>query len=179
MKPMPGLGKLLDRANAKRIFGTKMRSFIKEANAEGIEDIVTQQFDAARQIIGAGLVPIVEPEVDIHCPEKPRAEEMLKTALLAQLDALSEGQLVLLKLTLPEKDDLYAECVGHPRVVRVVALSGGYSRDEGNARLRRNHRVVASFSRALVEGLSAGQSNAEYTAVLDASIQSIFEASNT
>jgi fructose-bisphosphate aldolase class I len=179
MKPMPELGKLLDRANAKRIFGTKMRSFIKQANASGIKDVVTQQFEAARQIIAMGLVPIVEPEVDIHCPDKARAEEMLKAALLAELDALPEGQLVMLKLTLPEKDDLYAECVRHPRVVRVVALSGGYTRDEGNGRLRRNHGIVASFSRALVEGLSARQSNAEYNTLLDASIQSIFEASNT
>ena len=179
MKPMPDLGKLLDRANAKRIFGTKMRSFIKQADAAGIEEVVSQQFEAARQIIAAGLVPIVEPEVDIHCPDKARAEEMLKAALLAALDALAEGQLVMLKLTLPEQDDLYAEFVGHPRVVRVVALSGGYTRDEGNARLRRNHGVVASFSRALVEGLSARQSDAEYNALLDASIQSIFEASNT
>ena len=179
MKPMPDLGKLLDRANAKRIFGTKMRSFIKQADAAGIEEVVSQQFEAACQIIAAGLVPIVEPEVDIHCPDKARAEEMLKAALLAALDALAEGQLVLLKLTLPEKDDLYAEFVGHPRVARVVALSGGYTRDEGNARLRRNHGVVASFSRALVEGLSAGQSDAEYNALLDASIQSIYEASNT
>jgi fructose-bisphosphate aldolase class I len=179
MKPMPELGKLLDRANAKRIFGTKMRSFIKQANAAGIKDVVTQQFEAARQIIAAGLVPIIEPEVDIHCPDKARAEEMLKAALLTELDALPEGQLVMLKLTLPEKDDLYAECVSHPRVLRVVALSGGYTRDEGNGRLRRNHGVVASFSRALVEGLSARQPNAEYNALLDASIQSIFEASNT
>ncbi len=179
MKPMPDLGKLLDRANAKRIFGTKMRSFIKQADAAGIEDIVSQQFDAARQIIAAGLVPIVEPEVDIHCPDKARAEEMLKAALLAALDTLAEGQIVMLKLTLPEQDDLYTEFVGHPRVVRVVALSGGYTRDEGNARLRRNHGVVASFSRALVEGLSARQSDAEYNALLDASIQSIYEASNT
>jgi fructose-bisphosphate aldolase class I len=179
MKPMPDLGKLLERANAKRIFGTKMRSFIKQANAAGIKDVVSQQFEAARQIIAAGLVPIVEPEVDIHAPDKAQAEEMLKAALLAELDALPEGQLVMLKLTLPEKDDLYAECVSHPRVVRVVALSGGYTRDEGNARLRRNHGIVASFSRALVEGLSARQSKAEYDALLDASIQSIFEASNT
>jgi fructose-bisphosphate aldolase class I len=170
---------LLDRAKAKRIFGTKMRSFIKQANAAGIKDIVAQQFEAARQIIAAGFVPIVEPEVDIHSPDKARAEEMLKAALLTQLDALPDGQTVMLKLTLPEKDDLYAELVSHPRVLRVVALSGGYTREEGNSRLRRNHGVVASFSRALVEGLSAGQSNAEYNALLDASIQSIFEASNT
>ena len=179
MKPMPELGALLDRANAKRIFGTKMRSFIKQANAAGIKDVVTQQFEAARQIIAAGLVPIVEPEVDIHCPEKAEAEDLLKSAILAELDALPAGRLVMLKLTLPEKDDHYADLVGHPKVVRVVALSGGYTREEGNRRLRRNHGVVASFSRALVEGLSARQSDAEYNALLDASIQSIFEASNT
>src|SRR5215472_7804072 len=179
MKPMPELGALLEKAKTKRIFGTKMRSFIKQAEATGIKDIVTQQFEAARQIIAAGLVPIVEPEVDIHCPEKSKAEEMLKVALQAELDALSPGQLVMLKITLPEKDDLYAEFVRHPNVVRVVALSGGYTRDEGNRRLRRNHGVVASFSRALVEGLSAQQSDAEYNALLDASIQSIFEASVT
>jgi fructose-bisphosphate aldolase, class I len=179
MKPMPELAALLDKARAKRIFGTKMRSLVKQANGAGIKDIVTQQFEAARQIIAADLVPIVEPEVDIHCPEKAKAEELLKAAIFEELDGLPVGQLVMLKLTLPEKDDLYAEFVKHPRVLRVVALSGGYSREEGNTRLRRNHGVVASFSRALVEGLRAQQSDAEYNAVLDASIQSIFEASNT
>ena len=179
MKPMPELAALLDRANAKRIFGTKMRSVIKQANAAGIKDIVTQQFEVARQIIAAGLVPIVEPEVDIHCPQKAEAEELLRSAIVAELDALPADDLVMLKLTLPEKDDHYAELVSHPKVVRVVALSGGYTREEGNRRLRRNHGVVASFSRALVEGLSARQSDAEYNALLDASIQSIFEASNT
>jgi|SRR2546430_2778727 len=179
MKPMPELGALLDRAKAKRMFGTKMRSVVKRADAAGIEDVVTQQFEVARQIIAAGFVPIVEPEADIHCPEKARAEALLKAAILEKLDGLAPDQLVMLKLTLPEKDDLYADFVGHPNVVRVVALSGGYSRDEGNRRLRRNHGVVASFSRALVEGLSAQQSEAEYDALLDASIQSIFEASNT
>jgi fructose-bisphosphate aldolase, class I len=179
MKPMPELGALLDRAKAKRMFGTKMRSVVKQADAAGIEDVVTQQFEVARQIIAAGFVPIVEPEVDIHCPEKAEAEELLKAAIREELDRLAADQLVMLKLTLPEKDDLYAEFVKHPRVVRVVALSGGYTREEGNRRLRRNHGVVASFSRALVEGLSAQQSEAEYNALLDASIQSIFEASNT
>jgi len=179
MKPMPELAALLEKANAKRIFGTKMRSFIKQANGPGITDNVTQQFEAARQIIAAGLVPIVEPEVDIHCPEKAEAEALLKAAIREELKALSVGQLVMLKLTLPDKDDLYAEFVSHPKVVRVVALSGGYTREECNRRLRRNHGVVASFSRALVEGLSAQQSNAEYNALLDASIESIFEASNT
>ena len=179
MKPMPGLAALLDKAKTKRMFGTKMRSFVKQANRAGIKDIVTQQFEAARQIIAAGLVPIVEPEVDIHCPEKAKAEELLKAAILEELGGLPVGQQVMLKITLPEKDDLYAECVSHPKVVRVVALSGGYTRDEGNRRLRRNHGIVASFSRALVEGLSAQQSDAGYNALLDASIQSIFEASNT
>ena len=179
MKSMPELAVLLDKANTKRIYGTKMRSFIKQASGAGIKDIVTQQFDAARQIIAAGLVPIIEPEVDIHCPEKAKAEALLKAAIQPQLDALTEDQLVMHKLTLPEKDDLYAEFVSHPKVLRVVALSGGYTQAEGNRRLRRNHGVVASFSRALVEGLSAQQSDTQYNALLDASIQSIFEASNT
>jgi fructose-bisphosphate aldolase class I len=179
MKPMPELGALLDRAKAKRMFGTKMRSVVKHADAAGITDVVTQQFEIARQIIAAGFVPIVEPEVDIHCPEKARAEELLKAAIVEKLGGLMPSQLVMLKLTLPEKDDLYADFVGHPNVVRVVALSGGYSREEGNRRLRRNHGVVASFSRALVEGLTAQQSEAEYNALLEASIQSIFQASIT
>jgi fructose-bisphosphate aldolase class I len=179
MKPMPDLAALLDKAKAKRVVGTKMRSFVKQANGAGIKDIVTQQFEVARQIIAAGLVPIVEPEIDIHCPEKGEAETLLKAAILEELHALPVGQLVMLKLTLPDKDDLYAEFVKHPKVVRVVALSGGYTREEGNERLRRNHGVVASFSRALVEGLSAQQSDAEFNAMLDASIHSIFEASNT
>ena len=177
MKPMPGLAALLDKAKTKRIFGTKMRSFIKQANRSGIKDIATQQFEAARQIIAAGLVPIVEAEVDIHCPEKAKAEELLKADLLEKLNKLPAGQLVLLKLTLPEQDDFYADCVKDPKVLRVVALSGGYSRDEGNERLRRNHDLVASFSRALAEGLSAQQSDAEFNALLDAAIRSIFEAS--
>jgi fructose-bisphosphate aldolase class I len=179
MRPIPDLAALLGKARAKRIFGTKMRSLVKQANEAGIKDIVAQQFELARQIIAADLVPIVEPEVDIHCPEKSRAEDLLKAAIREELDRLAAGQLVMLKLTLPENDDLYADFVKHPRVVRVVALSGGYSRDEGNRRLRRNHGVVASFSRALVEGLSAQQSDGEYNALLEASIQSIFEASNT
>jgi fructose-bisphosphate aldolase class I len=179
MKPMPALATLLDKAKAKGIFGTKMRSVIKQANAAGIKDIVSQQFDVAGQIIAAGLVPIIEPEVDIHCPEKAKAEAGLKAAILEALDGLSEGQLVMLKLTLPEQDDFYGDCVRHANIVRVVALSGGYTREEANNRLRRNHGVVASFSRALAEGLSAQQSDAEFHALLDASIQSIFEASNT
>ena len=179
MKPMPALVALLEKAKSKRIFGTKMRSFIKQANAEGIKEIVNQQFELAAQIIAAGLMPIVEPEVDIHCPEKANAEELLKAAILEKLNQLPQGQMVMLKLTLPEQDNFYADFVKHPKVLRVVALSGGYSRDEANKRLRRNHGVVASFSRALAEGLSAQQTNAEFNAVLDKSIQSIFDASNT
>jgi fructose-bisphosphate aldolase class I len=177
MKPMPQLGALLDKAKANRIFGTKMRSFIKLADAAGIKNIVDQQFELADQILGAGLVPIVEPEVDIHCPEKAKAEELLKATILEKLNKLASDQLVLLKLTLPEKDDFYSDCVRHPNVVRVLALSGGYSRGEANDRLRRNHGVVASFSRALLEGLTAQQTDTEFDAVLDAAIQSIFEAS--
>ncbi|HEY6766725.1 MAG TPA: fructose bisphosphate aldolase [Candidatus Sulfotelmatobacter sp.] len=178
MKPIPGLAVLLARAKAKRIFGTKMRSLIKQANPAGIKDVVNQQFEAAGQIIAAGLVPIVEPEIDIHCPEKADAEELLKAALLQKLNQLPVDQLVMLKLTLPELTDFYAECVAHPKVVRVVALSGGYSREDCNNRLRKNHGIVASFSRALVEGLSVEQADAEYNALLDESIQSIFEASS-
>ncbi len=179
MKPMPALAALLEKAKAKRIFGTKMRSVIKEARGAGIKDIVNQQFELAAQIIAAELMPIVEPEVDIHCPEKAKAEEVLKAAILEELDKLPAGQLVMLKLTLPEQDDFYADFVKHPKVLRVVALSGGYSREEANDRLHRNHGIVASFSRALAEGLSAQQSDAEFNAMLDKSIQSIFEASNT
>jgi fructose-bisphosphate aldolase class I len=179
MKPMPALAALLDKAKVKGIFGTKMRSVIKQANAVSIKDIVSQQFEVAGQILAAGLVPIIEPEVDIHCRDKAEAEELLKAAILAELNELPVGQWVMLKLTLPEQDDFYADCLRHPNVLRVVALSGGYTRDEANARLRRNHGIVASFSRALVEGLSAQQSDAEFNAVLERSIQSIFEASNT
>ena len=179
MKPMPALAALLDKAKVRGIFGTKMRSVIKQANAAGIKDIVNQQFEVAGQIIVAGLLPIVEPEVDIHCPQKAKAEELLKAAILEELNQLPLGQLVMLKLTLPEQDDFYADCVRRPNVLRVVALSGGYAREEANERLRRNHGIVASFSRALVEGLSAQQSDAEFNAQLDGSIQSIFEASNT
>src|SRR5262244_1652864 len=179
MRPMPALAALLAKARAKGIFGTKMRSFIKQANAASIKDIVRQQFEVAEQISAAGLVPIIEPEVDIHCPDKAEAEEVLKAALLAALNALPGEQLVMLKLTLPEQDDFYAACIRHHKVVRVVALSGGYTRDEANRRLRRNHGVVASFSRALVEGLTAQQSDTEFNARLDAYAQSIFEASNT
>ncbi|MBV9008124.1 MAG: fructose bisphosphate aldolase [Verrucomicrobia bacterium] len=179
MKPMPALGVLLDQANASRIFGTKMRSVIKQANDRGIKSIVEQQFEVGRQIIGAGLVPILEPEVDIHCPEKGKAEQFLKRNISEKLKGLADDQFIMLKLTLPEQDNFYAEFVKHPRILRVVALSGGYSREEANNRLRRNHGVVASFSRALVEGLSAQQSDAEFNATLNDSIQSIFDASNT
>jgi fructose-bisphosphate aldolase class I len=170
LKPMPELATLLDKAKGKGIFGTKMRSFIKQANAAGIKDIVSQQFEMAGQIIAAGLLPIIEPEVDIHCPERAKAEEFLKAAILKELDELPAGQLVMLKLTLPERDDFYADCVRHPKVLRMVALSGGFTRTEANDRLRRNHGVVASFSRALVEGLSAEQSDSEFNAELDRSI---------
>jgi fructose-bisphosphate aldolase class I len=179
MKPIPALSGLLEKAKSKRIFGTKMRSFIKRANSAGIEAIVRQQFDLASEIIAAGLVPIVEPEVDILSTEKAKAEELLKAAILKKLNQLPADQLVMLKLTLPEQDNFYSEFVKHPKVLRVVALSGGYSREEANDRLRRNHGVIASFSRALAEGLSAQQSDAEFNATLDKSIQSIYEASNT
>jgi fructose-bisphosphate aldolase class I len=177
MKPMPALAALLEKAKSKRIFGTKMRSFIKQANAAGIKEIVNQQFDLAAQIIAAELIPIVEPEVDIRCPEKAKAEALLKAAIFEKLNQLPAGQLVMLKLTLPEQDNFYADFVKHPKVLRVVALSGGYSREEANNRLRRNHGIIASFSRALAEGLSAQQSDAEFNAMLDKSIQSIFKAS--
>lgn len=179
MKPIPQLAELLDKAKAKRIFGTKMRSFIKHANSTGIKLIVSQQFELADQISAAGFVPIIEPEIDIHCPDKAQAETLLRAALLETLDRLPSGQMVMLKLSLPERDDFYADCVRQANVLKVVALSGGYSRQEANERLRRNHGVVASFSRALVEGLSAQQSDAEFNALLDRSIQSIFEASLT
>ncbi|HEY5863967.1 MAG TPA: fructose bisphosphate aldolase [Candidatus Tectomicrobia bacterium] len=179
MRPMPALAALLAKARAKGIFGTKMRSVIKHANATGIQTIVSQQFEVAEQISAAGLVPIIEPEVDIHCPDKAKAEEVLKAALIEDLNALPGEQLVMLKLTLPEHDDFYAACVSHPNVVRVVALSGGYTLEEANKRLRRNHGIVASFSRALIDGLTAQQSDTEFNALLDAHAQSIFEASNT
>jgi fructose-bisphosphate aldolase class I len=179
MKSMPALGELLPRAKVKGIFGTKMRSVIKQADPAGISAVVDQQFEVAGRIIAAGLVPIIEPEVDIHCPDKRAAEDLLKAALMKRLEALLPGQQVMLKLTLPEQDDFYAECITHPRVLKVVALSGGYSRDEANARLARQHDMVASFSRALTEGLTAQQSDAEFNAALDRAIESIFQASST
>ena len=178
MKPMPNLAALLEKTKAKRIFGTKMRSFIRQANGFGIKDIVNQQFETARQIIDAGLVPIIEPEVDIHCPLKQEAEELLKAETIEKFHELPAGAWIMLKITLPDRDGFYADLIEHPNVLRVVALSGGYTREQANERLRRNHGIVASFSRALVEGLSAQQSDAEFNAELDTSIQSIFDASN-
>jgi fructose-bisphosphate aldolase, class I len=179
MKPMPGLDQLLDRARAKGVFGTKERSVIKQANAKGIAAIVRQQFEVGKQVLAHGLVPILEPEVDIKCPEKAAAEQLLRKEILAGLDELAPGQRVMLKLTLPEEDDFYRPCIEHPSVLKVVALSGGYSREEANARLARNHGMVASFSRALVEGLVAQQSAAEFNGDLDRAIGSIFAASMT
>ena len=179
MNPNPGLPELLEKAKAAGIFGTKMRSVIKEANAAGIQAVVAQQFEVGRQIVAAGLVPIIEPEVDIHCPDKAAAEEIMHTAIIEHLNALDADELVMLKLTLPEKDGLYADCVSHPNVARVVALSGGYAREEANDRLSRQNGMVASFSRALAEGLQAQQSDDDFNAMLDASIQTIFEASGT
>ncbi len=178
MKPMPDLDALLARAVEHGVFGTKMRSVISLADRAGVAAIVDQQFTIGRQILAAGLVPILEPEVDIHSPEKAAAEELLRAGLLAGLDDLGDQQ-VMFKLTLPEEDDFYAELIAHPKVLRVVALSGGYSRDDANARLAENHGMIASFSRALTEGLSAKQSDAEFTAALDAAIASIYAASIT
>jgi fructose-bisphosphate aldolase class I len=179
MKPMPDLDKLLARAKAKGIFGTKMRSVIKQANPAGIQAVVEQQFEVGRQIIAAGLVPIIEPEVDIHCPDKAAAEDLLKAAIKAKLDQLPDGQLVMLKLTIPSKDNLYADLIAHPRVLKVVALSGGYARDDANVRLARQKGMIASFSRALTEGLTSQQSAGEFDGALDAAIESIYQASKT
>ncbi len=179
MNPNPGLDALLEKAKAAGVFGTKMRSVIKTANAEGIRAIVAQQFEVGKQILAAGLMPIIEPEVDIHSPSKAEAEALLKVELMAQLDALDDSLQVMFKLTLPEEDGFYAECIAHPRMLRMVALSGGYSRDEANSRLSRNAGMIASFSRALTEGLSAQQGDAEFDAALDASIGTIFAASIT
>ena len=179
MKPMPDLDQLLARAVDKGVFGTKMRSVIKLADAKGVADVVDQQFEVGRQILRAGLVPIIEPEVDIHSPQKAEAEALLKAAIVGQLNTLTADQQVMLKLTLPEADGFYSDVVAHPQVMRVVALSGGYARDEANDRLARNPGVIASFSRALTEGLSAQQSDDEFDAALDGSIKSIYEASIT
>ena len=179
MKPMPELDALLAKARANGIFGTKMRSVIKVANAKGISEVVAQQFAVGRQILAGGLVPIIEPEVDINSPSKKEAEVLLKAALLKELDAQPVDQPVMLKLTLPEDDKFYLDLVKHPSVLRVVALSGGYSRDDANTKLSKNNGVIASFSRALTEGLSAQQSDTEFNAALDSAIASIYAASNT
>jgi fructose-bisphosphate aldolase class I len=178
MKPIPGLGALLQRAVEKRIFGTKMRSFGLLANESGIRKLIDQQFEIADQVVRSGLIPIIEPEIDIHSPEKKEAEEQLRDAIQEHLDRLPDDRHVMLKLTLPTIDDFYLPFVKHPRVLRVVALSGGYSRAEADELLARNHGIVASFSRALTEGLSKDQSDEEFDASLDAAIQSIFEASS-
>ena len=179
MKPIPNLSELLEKARARNVFGTKMRSVIKSADPKGVADVVEQQFEIGRTIIAAGLTPILEPEIDIGAPDKAEAETILKEQLLAQLDRLDDGEPVMFKLTLPEEVDLYSTFVEHPKVLKVVALSGGYSREEANRRLAQNKGVVASFSRALTEGLSAQQSDDDFDKVLDASIDSIYRASST
>ena len=179
MKPIDGLGSLLDKALGNRIFGTKMRSVIKSADEDGIDAVVDQQFEIGSEILQAGLMPIIEPEVDIHSPEKSACEGLMRDAILRNLELLSEGETVMLKLTLPEEDNFYSGLVESEKILRVVALSGGYSREEANARMSRNSGVVASFSRALTEGLSAQQSQSEFDSLLNSSIQSIFDASNT
>ena len=179
MKPMPELDALCAKAVAKGVFGTKMRSVIKAANKKGIEAVVAQQFEVGKQIIGHGLVPIIEPEVDINIPDKAAAEVILKAAIIAELDKLTADQPVMLKLTIPDVDNFYAELVAHPRVIRLVALSGGYSREDANAKLSRNNGMIASFSRALAEGLFAQQSDDEFNGILDATIAGIYSASIT
>ena len=179
MKPNPGLPALLDKARERNVFGTKMRSVIKTANGAGIERVTHQQFEVGRQIVASGFIPIIEPEVDIHAPDKGAAEVLLRDQLLAHLDDLESDELVMFKLTLPEEPGFYQACQDHPNMLKVVALSGGYSRVEANRRLAQNLGMAASFSRALTEGLSARQSEGEFNAMLDASIQSIFDASCT
>jgi fructose-bisphosphate aldolase class I len=179
MKSIPELDDRLARANGHKVFGTKMRSVIKLANRKGIQQIVDQQFEIGKKILAAGLVPIIEPEVDINSHEKEQAEGILKLEILDQLNKLKDNQNVMLKLTLPSQDNFYSDLVAHPRVIRVVALSGGYARDEANKMLAKNNGVIASFSRALTEGLSAQQSDKEFDDALDKAVQGIFEASNT
>ncbi len=179
MKPMPGLDALLDRGKSKNVFGTKMRSVVKQANPAGIAAIVAQQFEVGRQILAKGLMPILEPEVDIHCPDKAEAEVHLKARILEHLGSLGDGQQIMLKLTLPDVDDFYADCIAHPKVLKVVALSGGYTREHANEKLARNHAMVASFSRALLEGLTAQQSDSAFDGMLNESVESIFRASCT
>ena len=179
MKAMPGLDDLLAKANAQDVFGTKMRSVVKLANEAGINAVVAQQFVVGKQILAAGLVPIIEPEVDINSPEKAQAEALLKAAILRELDALSDDQHVMLKLTLPEAANFYKECIEHPKVLKVVALSGGYSRDVANTKLSENKGMIASFSRALTEGVSFQQSDDEFNATLNTAIEAIYQASAT
>lgn len=179
MNPIPNLSNLLAKANSRNVFGTKMRSVIKSADAAGIERVVSQQFEIGRQIVAAGLIPIIEPEIDIHAPDKREAEDLLRDRLLAHLNDLSADELVMFKLTLPEEPGLYRECLEHPNLLKLVALSGGYSREEANRRLAENPGMVASFSRALTEGLNVDQSDDAFNAMLDASIQTIFDASCT
>ena len=179
MKPIAGLDALLAKAVAQDVFGTKMRSVVKLANHQGIKDVVAQQFEVGKEILAAGLVPIIEPEVDINSPQKAEAEALLKLEILTQLNLLNEGQEVMLKLTLPTEANFYKELVDHPRVLKVVALSGGYSRDDANAKLAENQGIIASFSRALTEGVSAKQSQEEFEATLDAAIEGIYQASKS
>jgi fructose-bisphosphate aldolase class I len=179
MKDITNLDALLDKAKKKNIFGTKMRSVVKGANKDGIKAIVEQQFDIGRKILAAGLIPILEPEVDIHAPDKAEAEDILEPRILEHLEKLDSDRPIMLKLTIPAKDNLYRDLIAHPKVLRVVALSGGYSRANANERLARNNGMVASFSRALVEDISAQQSDDEFNKALDEAIQSIYEASNT
>ncbi len=178
MKPIAGLDDLLTRALEKGMFGTKMRSVIKLANPAGVNAVVDQQFEIGQQILSAGLVPIIEPEIDIHSPEKAEAEGMMRDAILRQAEQLGDQQ-VMLKLTLPEEANFYSSLIQHPNILKVVALSGGYARDDANQRLAQNHGMIASFSRALTEGLSAQQTDEEFNSTLDQSIQSIYDASTT
>lgn len=177
MKPIPDLHDTLRRANERNIFGTKMRSVIKEANSDGIKAVVHQQFDIGKKIISAGLVPIIEPEVDIHSEDKETIEDVLKWEILDELDQLNDDELVMLKLTIPSQANLYKELIDHPNVIRVVALSGGYSRDEANEMLKKNNGLIASFSRALSQDLSVDQTDEEFDAALEKAVQSIYEAS--
>jgi fructose-bisphosphate aldolase class I len=177
MKPIDGLGELLEKSKSKGIFGTKMRSVIKENDASGIAVNAAQQFEIAKTIIDTGLVPIIEPEVDINCPDKAGAEAVLLAEIQKGLDVLGDGETVMLKLTIPNEDNLYAPFIEHPNILRIVALSGGYARDDANSRLSRNKGMIASFSRALTEGLTAQQSGDEFDALLDSSVQAIYDAS--
>ena len=179
MKPNPGLDELLARANERGVYGTKMRSLISRAVVTGVQAVVEQQFDVGLQILAAGLMPIIEPEVSIQCPDKAEAEALLRDHIIAQLDRLPDGSQVMLKLTLPDQPNWYADLIADPRVLRVVALSGGYSRADANEKLAQNTGMIASFSRALAEGLSDSQSDADFNATLDATIASIYAASIT